>query len=52
MPEYLISEPVNLYSTLIMAIGILIPFLFTVRYKKKSEIQEVSIENLDKDSPL
>ena len=33
MPDYLIIEPINLYSTLIMGIGILIPFLIIDRTK-------------------
>lgn len=31
LPEYLISEPIQLYSTLMIAIGILIPFLYRKR---------------------
>ena len=27
IPEYLIAEPINLYSALIIVVGILIPFL-------------------------
>ena len=45
MPKYLIIEPINLYSTLIMGIGILIPFLFINRTKKQSEIRDIGIDN-------
>lgn len=34
IPKYVIIEPINLYSTLIMGIGILIPFIFINRTKK------------------
>lgn len=45
IPDYLIIEPINIYSTLIMGIGILIPFLFSNRNKKQSEIQDIGTEN-------
>lgn len=45
IPNYLIIEPINLYSNLIMGIGILIPFLFLKRTKKETDIQNIGTEN-------
>lgn len=36
IPEYLITEPINMYSTLMIVFGIAIPFLLVNRAKKTS----------------
>lgn len=45
IPQYLITEPFFLYSTLVIGIGILIPFLLIKRTKKQSEINDIGIKN-------
>ncbi|PKV51718.1 hypothetical protein ATE84_3816 [Aquimarina sp. MAR_2010_214] len=44
IPQSLIIEPIFLYSTIIIGIGISIPFLFAKPYKKRSEINDIGIE--------
>ncbi|MFC3974112.1 hypothetical protein [Maribacter confluentis] len=41
IPQYLISEPFFLYSTIIIGIGIGLPFLFINRTEKLDEINEI-----------
>jgi len=41
IPEYLLIEPFDLYSTLLIGIGIGIPFLLIKRTKKLNEINEI-----------
>ena len=36
LPAYLVIEPIDIYSSLIMGIGILIPFIFIKRAKKET----------------
>ena len=45
IPEYLIIEPINLYSSLIMVIGILIPFLFVKQTFKQTEKDDIGTQN-------
>jgi hypothetical protein len=45
IPEYLLIEPFDLYSTLLIGIGILIPFLIIKRTEKRSEINDIGIKN-------
>jgi len=45
IPKYLIAEPFNLFSPLIIGIGILIPFLFIKRTEKQSEIKNIETDN-------
>ena len=44
IPQYLISEPFFLYSTIIIGIGIGLPFLFINRTEKLDEINEIGTE--------
>lgn len=44
IPEYLLIEPFDLYSTLLIAIGIGIPFLLRKRTKKLNDINEIGIK--------
>ncbi len=44
IPEYLLIEPFDLYSTLFIGIGIGLPFLLIKRTKKMDEINEIGIE--------
>ncbi|PKB42490.1 hypothetical protein AX016_0657 [Cellulophaga sp. RHA19] len=44
IPQYLITEPIFLYSTIIIGIGISIPFLFAKPKKKSDEINEIGTE--------
>lgn len=41
IPQDLITEPIFLYSTLIIAIGIFIPFLLTKQNKNKTKIENI-----------
>ncbi|MGR7812090.1 hypothetical protein [Lacinutrix undariae] len=45
IPQYLLREPFFLYSTLTIAIGILIPFLIIKRNKKRNGLNNNGIEN-------
>ena len=45
IPQYLISEPFFIYSTLIIGIGILFPFLLKRRNEKPNEINNIGIKN-------
>ncbi len=45
IPQYLITEPFFLYSTLIIGIGILIPFLIIKRTEVRNEINDIGIKN-------
>ena len=45
IPQYLITEPFFLYSTLTIGIGILIPFLIIKRTEKRTEINDIGIKN-------
>jgi len=44
IPQYLITEPIFLYSTIIIGIGISIPFLLAKPYQKRDEINDIGIE--------
>ena len=44
IPQYLITEPFFLYSTLTVGIGIGLPFLLINRTEKLDEINEIGIE--------
>jgi len=44
IPQYLITEPIFLYSTVIIGIGISIPFLLVRPEKKSDEINDIGIE--------
>ncbi|MBP0905881.1 hypothetical protein ACFSKN_14970 [Mariniflexile gromovii] len=43
IPQYLIIEPIFIYSTLIIGIGIYIPFLLTKQTEKLTEIDDIGI---------
>ncbi len=45
VPEYLLIEPFDLYSTLLIGIGIGTPFLLIKRNKKMNEINEIRVKN-------
>ncbi|MBL4604772.1 MAG: hypothetical protein JKY02_03665 [Flavobacteriaceae bacterium] len=45
IPQYLITEPIFIYSVLIIGFGIAIPFMFVKRAKKQfEEIQNIGID--------